>query len=121
LATATRPIRKDSVPRNRSSTGKARTRAARSCAAKCAPAAKRWSSANLRRQGILVTKVKKRRFGRGGKVTEKDITLFTRQLATMMKAGVPLLQAFDIVGKGAPTRGIQLLGDIKLEVERVPA
>ena len=39
-------------------------------------------------------------FGRGGKVTEKDITLFTRQLATMMKAGVPLLQSFDIVGKG---------------------
>jgi type IV pilus assembly protein PilC len=39
--------------------------------------------------------------GGGGSVTEKDVTLFTRQLATMMKAGVPLLQAFDIVGKGA--------------------
>src|ERR1700752_2541263 len=58
-------------------------------------------NATLRRQGILVTKVKKQRRGGGGKVTDKDITLFTRQLATMMKAGVPLLQSFDIVSKGA--------------------
>ena len=57
-------------------------------------------NATLRRQGIIVTKVKQQRLGRGGRVTEKDIALFTRQLATMMKAGVPLLQAFDIVGKG---------------------
>ncbi|MGE5757436.1 MAG: type II secretion system F family protein, partial [Sideroxydans sp.] len=56
-------------------------------------------SAHLRRQGITVTKIKKAASGRG-KVTEKDITLFTRQLATMLKSGVPLLQAFDIVGKG---------------------
>src|SRR5882672_7575459 len=54
----------------------------------------------LRRQGIAVIKVKRQRSGLGGKISEKDITLFTRQLATMMKAGVPLLQAFDIVGKG---------------------
>ena len=54
----------------------------------------------LRRQGITNAKVKKMRFKSGGKVTDKDITLFTRQLATMMKSGVPLLQAFDIVGKG---------------------
>ncbi|MGH6741506.1 MAG: hypothetical protein ACREDY_21200, partial [Bradyrhizobium sp.] len=52
----------------------------------------------LRRQGIKVVTVKKQRIRRGGKVGEKDISLFTRQLATMMKAGVPLLQAFDIVG-----------------------
>ena len=54
-------------------------------------------NATLRRQGILVTKVKKQRMRRGGKVTSKDIALFTRQLATMMKAGVPLLQSFEIV------------------------
>ena len=55
----------------------------------------------LRRQGIIVLKVKKQGgFKKGKKVTDKDISLFTRQLATMMKAGVPLLQAFDIVGKG---------------------
>ncbi|MCX7175547.1 MAG: type II secretion system F family protein [Proteobacteria bacterium] len=74
--------------------------------------------ATLRRQGILVTKVKKQSMGSGGKVTEKDITLFTRQLATMMKAGVPLLQAFDIVGKGASNAAVgKLLQDIKTDVE----
>jgi len=74
--------------------------------------------ATLRRQGILVTKVKKQAFKRGGKVTEKDITLFTRQLATMMKAGVPLLQAFDIVGKGASNQAVsKLLMNVKADVE----
>ncbi len=72
----------------------------------------------LRRQGLLVTKIKKQNLGGGGKVTEKDITLFTRQLATMMKAGVPLLQAFDIVGKGASNAAVgKLLNDIKTDVE----
>ena len=75
-------------------------------------------NATLRRQGILVTKVKKQRRGRGGKVTDKDITLFTRQLATMMKAGVPLLQSFDIVSKGASNGAVaRLLVDIKTDVE----
>src|SRR4051812_43365197 len=54
----------------------------------------------LRRQGIMVTKVKKKVVRAGKKITDKDISMFTRQLATMMKAGVPLLQSFDIVGKG---------------------
>lgn len=72
----------------------------------------------LRRQGVLVTKVKKQSFKRGGKITEKDITLFTRQLATMMKAGVPLLQSFDIVGKGHSNPAVsKLLMDIKADVE----
>jgi type IV pilus assembly protein PilC len=72
----------------------------------------------LRRQGIVVVKVKRQRSGLGGKVTEKDITLFTRQLATMMKAGVPLLQAFDIVGKGHANPAVsRLLLDVKTEVE----
>ena len=74
--------------------------------------------ATLRRQGVLVTKVKKQSFKRGGRITEKDITLFTRQLATMMKAGVPLLQAFDIVGKGASNQAVaKLLMDVKADVE----
>lgn len=74
--------------------------------------------ATLRRQGVLVTKVKKQAFKRGGKITDKDITLFTRQLATMMKAGVPLLQAFDIVGKGASNQAVaKLLMDVKADVE----
>lgn len=72
----------------------------------------------LRRQGVMVTKVKKMGAGGGGKVTDKDITLFTRQLATMMRAGVPLLQAFDIVSKGAANPAVgKLLLDIKTDVE----
>ena len=75
-------------------------------------------NATLRRQGILVQKVRKQRQRRGGKVTEKDITLFTRQLATMMKAGVPLLQSFDIVGKGASNPAVaKLLFEVKTDVE----
>jgi type IV pilus assembly protein PilC len=75
-------------------------------------------SASLRRQGIIVTKVRKQKFGRGGRVSEKDITLFTRQLATMMRAGVPLLQAFDITAKGASNPAVgKLLTDVRTEVE----
>jgi len=75
-------------------------------------------SASLRRQGILLTKVKKRRVSGGSSVKQKDIALFTRQLATMMKAGVPLLQAFDIVGRGATNpRLTKLLNDIRSDVE----
>jgi len=75
-------------------------------------------NATLRRQGIIVQKVKKQKYGRGGKVTEKDISLFTRQLATMMKAGVPLLQCFDIVSKGASNPAVgRLLLEVKTEVE----
>ncbi len=73
----------------------------------------------LRRQGITPLKVKKTGgLGKGGKITEKDITMFTRQLATMMKSGVPLLQAFDIVGKGHSNPAVaRLLMDIKNEVQ----
>ncbi|GAB3539706.1 type II secretion system F family protein [Noviherbaspirillum agri] len=72
----------------------------------------------LRRQGILVTKVKKKTYSTGKKITDKDITLFTRQLATMMKAGVPLLQSFDIVGKGHSNPAVsKLLQDIRADIE----
>ena len=72
----------------------------------------------LRKQGILVTKVKKKSFSSSKKITDKDITLFTRQLATMMKAGVPLLQSFDIVGKGHANPSVsKLLQDIKSDIE----
>jgi type IV pilus assembly protein PilC len=74
--------------------------------------------AALRRQGVTVSKVKKQKRGGGGSVSEKDVALFTRQMATMMKAGVPLLQAFDIVSKGATNPAVaRLLIDIKTEVE----
>lgn len=74
-------------------------------------------SAALRRQGVNVVKVKRLRTS-GKTVSEKDITLFTRQLATMLKSGVPLLQAFDIVGKGHSNPAVaKLLFDIRTEVE----
>jgi len=72
----------------------------------------------LRRQGILVTKIKKRRMSAGKKIKPKDIALFTRQMATMMKAGVPLLQSFDIVGRGNPNPSVtKLLNEIRQDVE----
>ena len=73
---------------------------------------------SLRRQGVMPTKVKKRRMRSGSKIKPKDIALFTRQLATMMKAGVPLLQAFDIVGRGNPNPSVtKLLNDVRMDVE----
>jgi len=75
-------------------------------------------SAQLRRQGVLVTKVKKRRMRGGTSIKQKDIAVFTRQLATMMKAGVPLLQAFDIVARGSTNpRLTKLLTEIRTDVE----
>ncbi|WP_107876121.1 type II secretion system F family protein [Pseudoduganella sp. UC29_71] len=72
----------------------------------------------LRRQGIMVTKVKKKVYRSGKKVTDKDISLFTRQLATMMKAGVPLLQSFDIVGKGHSNPSVsKLVMDLRADIE----
>jgi len=75
-------------------------------------------SASMRRQGIMVTKVKKRRLSGGKSIGPKDVAIFTRQLSTMMKAGVPLLQAFDIVGRGATNpRLTRLLNEIRGDVE----
>jgi type IV pilus assembly protein PilC len=75
-------------------------------------------AATLRRQGIQVQSVKKVSMRGGKKITEKDLTIFTRQLAVMMKAGVPLLQAFEIVGRGHANPSVgKLLIDIKTDVE----
>lgn len=75
-------------------------------------------NALLRRQGIKVQEIKRQRRKRGGTITEKDITLFTRQLATMLKSGVPLLQAFDIVAKGHGNPAVaKLIYDVRTEVE----
>ena len=75
-------------------------------------------SASLRRQGILTTKVKKRRMSGGRSIKQKDIAIFTRQLSTMMRAGVPLIQSFDIVARGSPNpRLTRLLTDIRSDVE----
>ena len=77
----------------------------------------------LRRQGVKPLKVKKKPKpmfggGGGGKITPKDITVFSRQLATMMSSGVPLVQAFEIVGRGHENPAMQeLILGIKANVE----
>lgn len=74
--------------------------------------------ATLRRQGIFPTRIKKRRTRSGKRIKPKDIALFTRQLSTMMKAGVPLLQSFDIVARGNTNASVtRLLNDIRADVE----
>src|SRR6476659_8527734 len=76
------------------------------------------ATTNLRRQGIRVLKIKRQTFRGGRTVNEKDITFFTRQLATMLRAGVPLLQAFDIIARGhSNARFSRLMMDIKTQVE----
>jgi len=76
--------------------------------------------AQLRKQGINPLKVRKKSaslFGAGKKIKPMDIALFTRQMATMMKAGVPLLQSFDIIGEGFDNPNMRkLVDEIKQEV-----
>jgi type IV pilus assembly protein PilC len=75
-------------------------------------------AAALRRRGIMATKIKKQSFSRGRKITHKDLALFTRQLSTMLKAGVPLMQSFDIVGRGHANPSMaRLMNDIRMDVE----
>lgn len=73
---------------------------------------------SLRRQGILATRVRRRPMERARRISRKDITVFTRQLATMMRAGVPLIQAFEIVGKGAGNRSmLRLITSLRADLE----
>lgn len=72
----------------------------------------------LRRQGISVSTLKKKPSARTRRIGEKDLCMFTRQLATMLKAGVPLLQSFDIVARGHANPSVtRLLLDIRADVE----
>ena len=75
-------------------------------------------AASLRRRGILATKIKKQSMPRGRRITGKDLALFTRQLSTMLRAGVPLMQCFDIVARGHSNPALgRLLNDIRNDVE----
>ncbi len=75
-------------------------------------------AAALRRRGIMVSKIKKQSFARGRKISEKDLAIFTRQLSTMLRAGVPLLQCFDIVARGHANPSMsRLLNSIRLDIE----
>jgi type IV pilus assembly protein PilC len=75
-------------------------------------------AAALRRRGIAKPKIKKQVFSRGKKITEKDLALFTRQLSTMLRAGVPLMQSFDIIARGHSNPSVsRLLNEIRADVE----
>ncbi len=75
-------------------------------------------AAALRRRGIAKPKIKKQVFSRGKRITEKDLALFTRQLSTMLRAGVPLMQSFDIISRGHSNPSVsRLLMDIRSDVE----
>ena len=118
MATATKPAKRTQEVKETTFTWIGKNKAGKVVRGEQRATTEAVVSATLRRQGILVTKISKQRMGRGGKVTEKDVALFTRQLATMMKAGVPLLQTFEIVGRGHENPAVsKLLLDIKSDVE----
>jgi type IV pilus assembly protein PilC len=75
--------------------------------------------AELRRQGVAPSRIRRQGHGRkGGKVNPGDIAIFSRQLATMLTAGIPLVQAFEIVGNGHEKAAMQrLILDVKADVE----
>src|SRR3984885_4241247 len=75
---------------------------------------------DLRRQGVAATRIKTQSnaFRSGGKVNATDIAVFSRQLATMMSAGIPMVQAFEIIGNGHEKPAMQkLVLDIKSNIE----
>lgn len=118
MATAGKVQRKDAPPKDSSFLWEGKNKSGKPLRGEMLAPSMALAQAALRRQGVLVTKIKKKKLGSGGKVTEKDITLFTRQLATMVKSGVPLLQSFDIVGKGTNNPALaKLLLAIKTDVE----
>jgi type IV pilus assembly protein PilC len=117
MATA-KPIKKPAGPKEYTFLWEGKNKDGKGARGELRATSEAVAQATLRRQGIRVSKISKQRFKSGGKITDKDITLFTRQLATMMKAGVPLLQAFDIVGRGHSNPAVgKLLLDIKGDVE----
>lgn len=120
MATAVRPMRRPAEQKDLLFTWEGKDKSGKIIRGEMRAQSKTVVMATLRRQGISVkeNKIKKRSFGSGSKVKDKDVAIFTRQLATMMRAGVPLLQSFDIAikGTGNPALG-RLLNDVRNDVE----
>jgi type IV pilus assembly protein PilC len=96
----------------------ARDRQGRTVRGELRAAGENQAQAGLRRQGLTQVRLRRRRLARRRRIRPRDIALFTRQLATMMRAGVPLLQAFDIAGRGSANPAlVRLLQDIRMDVE----
>ncbi len=80
------------------------------------------AKADLRKQGLVVSKITKKRKPlfdkKNKKITSADITVFSRQLATMIQSGIPLVQSFDIVAKGQSNKRMKnLLDQVKTDIE----
>lgn len=119
MATATRTARRPATgPKELLYTWEGKDKTGKMIRGEMRAAGEKVVQATMRRQGVMVTKVKKQKLSRGSRIGDKDIALFTRQLATMMRSGVPLLQAFDIAmkGSGNPTLA-RMLNEIRNDVE----
>lgn len=118
MATAARPRRATNVQKETLFTWEGKDKSGKIVRGETRATTENVVQAALRRQGISVLKIKKRSFSRGSKVKERDIAIFTRQLATMMRAGVPLLQSFDIAIKGSGNPAMaRLMNEIRNDVE----
>ncbi len=118
MATAARPRRATAEQKEILFTWEGKDKSGKIVRGETRAATENVVQAALRRQGISVLKIKKRSFARGSKVKQRDIAIFTRQLATMMRAGVPLLQSFDIAIKGSGNPAMaRLMNDIRNDVE----
>ncbi|MDB5887914.1 MAG: type 4 pilus biosis protein, partial [Rhodocyclales bacterium] len=118
MATAARPRRATIVQKEILFTWEGKDKSGKIVRGEMRAATDNVVQAALRRQGISVLKIKKRSFARGSKVKQRDIAIFTRQLATMMRAGVPLLQSFDIAIKGSGNPAMaRLMNEIRNDVE----
>ena len=118
MVTATRPPKSAGQPKEAIFAWEGRDRAGKKVKGELRAGGEAVVNVTLRRQGISVTKIKKKSFRSSKRISEKDIALFTRQMSTMMKAGVPLLQSFDIIARGHANPSVsKLVQDIRGDVE----
>lgn len=112
---------KDNVPKMISFSWKGQDRAGKTLDGKITAQNKEEATLNLRKQGVLVSSISRSNaslVSKGKKITEKQIVIFTRQLATMMKAGIPMVQAFEICARGNENPAMAaLITKIKSDIE----
>ena len=118
MVTATRAPKKSAQPKEAIYAWEGKDRAGKKVKGELRAGGEAVVNVTLRRQGISVTKIKRKSFRSTKRITEKDIALFTRQMSTMMKAGVPLLQSFDIIARGHANPSVsKLVQDIRSDIE----
>ncbi|MBY0346259.1 MAG: type II secretion system F family protein [Neisseriaceae bacterium] len=112
---------KDNVPSMIAFSWKGKDRGGKTLEGKITAQSKEQATLTLRKQGVLVSKISRSNaslVAKGKKITEKQVVIFTRQLATMMKAGIPMVQAFEICARGNENPAMAaLISKIKSDVE----